>query len=138
MDVRNNTTSSNGSLDQGVELFITSDGKLQMSWSNSLDFEIFGCVTCKLENLSSQVLKNGSAINCGSSSNSIVSANFALQESMDSSNWELNSKIRKVRNFRRTRVIQPYELSSRLKFVRWAITEMLRVDITEADIGQLC
>jgi hypothetical protein len=57
---------------------------------------------------------------------------------MDSSNWELNSKIRKVRNFRRTRVIQPYELSSRLKFVRWAITEMLRVDITEADIGQLC
>lgn len=93
MDVRNDTTTGNGGLDQGIELLVTSNGKLQMSWGNSLHLKILGSVTGKLENLSSEVLKNGSAVDSGSGTDSVVGADFTLQESMDSSDWELNSKI---------------------------------------------
>lgn len=51
MDVWDNTSSSNGSLDQRIQLLISSDGKLQMSWCNSLHLKILGCVTSQLENL---------------------------------------------------------------------------------------
>lgn len=91
------TSSSDGGLDEGVELLITSDGELKMSWSDSLHLKILGGVTGELKNLSGQVLKDGSAVNCGSGSNSAVGANSALQDSMDSSNWELkNSKFKSM------------------------------------------
>ena len=40
VDVRDNTTSSNSSLDKSVELFVTSDGEQQVSGSDSLNFKI--------------------------------------------------------------------------------------------------
>lgn len=89
MNVRNDTTASDGSFDQGVELFVSSDGKLKMSWCDSLHLEILRGVTSKLKNLSSQVLEDGSTVDGRSGSNSTVGADSALQESMDSSNWEL-------------------------------------------------
>ena len=95
MDVWDDTSTSDGSLDKSVELFVTSDSELEMSWSDSLDLKIFGSVTGELKNLSGQVLKDGGAVNCGSSSNSAVGADSALQDSVDSSNWELrNSKFK--------------------------------------------
>ena len=93
MDVWDDTSSSDGGFDEGVELLITSNGELEMSWSDSLDLKILGGVTSELENLSGQVLKDGSAVNGGSGSNSAVGTHSALQDSVDSSNWELyNSK----------------------------------------------
>ena len=91
VDVRNDTTASDCGLDQSVELFVSPDGKLQMSWGNSLDLEVLWSVTSKLKNLGRQVLENSSAIDCWSGTNSTVGADSALQESMDSSDWELNS-----------------------------------------------
>lgn len=89
VDVWDDTTTSNGCFDQSVELFVSSDGKLEMSWCNSLDLEIFGSVTSKLKNLSSEVLKDGSTVDCWCSTNSAVGTDSALQESVDSSNREL-------------------------------------------------
>lgn len=89
MDVWDNTTASDGGLDESVELLITSDSELQVSWSDSLNLKILGSVTSKLENLSGQVLKDSSAVNGGGSTDSAVGTNSALQNSMDSSNWEL-------------------------------------------------
>jgi len=40
VDVGDDTTASNGSLDQGVQLLVSSDGQLQMSGGDPLDFEI--------------------------------------------------------------------------------------------------
>ena len=40
VDVRDDTTTSNGSLDQGVKLFVSSDSELQVSWGDSLDFKV--------------------------------------------------------------------------------------------------
>ena len=90
MDVWDDTTASDGGFDEGIKLLVTSDSKLQMSWGDSLDLKIFGSVTGELKNLSGQVLKDGSAVNCGSSSNSAVGADSRLEESMDSSNGELH------------------------------------------------
>lgn len=62
VNVRNDTSSSNGSLDEKVELFVTSNGELKMSGGDSSDFEVFGGVSSQLQNLSSQVLENGSCV----------------------------------------------------------------------------
>lgn len=90
VDVWDNTTTSNGSFNQGVQLFVTSDGKLQVSWSDSLYLQVLWGVTSKLQNFSSQILKNGSAVYSWGSSNSAVGTNSALQKSMNSSDRELH------------------------------------------------
>lgn len=64
MDVRDHTTASNSGLDEGVELLITSNSELQMSRSNSLHLEILGGVAGQLEDLSGQVLKDSSCVDC--------------------------------------------------------------------------
>lgn len=92
MDVGDHTTTSDGSLDQGVELLITSNGQLQVSWGNSLHLQVLGSVTSELQDLSSQVLEDGSAVDSRCCSNSAVGADSALQESMNSSDGELYSK----------------------------------------------
>ena len=85
----NDTTTSNGSFDQSVKFFISSDSQLEMSWSDSLHFKILRSVSCEFENFGCQILKDSSAVNCGGSTNSRVSTYSALQESMNSTDWEL-------------------------------------------------
>ena len=85
-----NTTSSNGSLDESVELFITSDGEQQVSGSDSLDFKILWSVSCELKNLSSKVFKDSSTVDSWGGTYSRVGADSAFKESMDSSDGELN------------------------------------------------
>ena len=94
MDVWNHTTASDRGLDEGVELLVASDCELQMSWSNSLHLKIFGSVTSELEDLSGQVLEDGGAVDGGGGSDSAVGTHSALEDSMDSADWELNSKIK--------------------------------------------
>ncbi len=89
MDVGDHTTAGDSSLDQGIEFLVSSDGKLQMSWSNSLDLQVLGGVTCELKDLCGQVLEDSSSVHGGGSSNSGVGCDSALQESVDSSHWEL-------------------------------------------------
>ena len=74
MNVRDHTTASNSSLDKSVELFITSDCELEVSRCDSFHLKILACVA---------------SINGRSCSNSAVSANSTLQESVNSSNGEL-------------------------------------------------
>ena len=90
MDVRDNTTSSNSSLDKSVELFVTSDGEQQVSRSDSLNLEILRSISSELKNLSGEVLKDSSTVDGRSSSYSGVGTDSALKESVDSSNGELN------------------------------------------------
>ena len=89
MNVRDNTSTSDGSLDKGVELLITSDSKLQVSWGDSLDLKIFGSVTSELKDLSGQVLEDGSTVDCRCGSDSAVGTHSVFQNSMNSSDWEL-------------------------------------------------
>jgi hypothetical protein len=63
VDVRDNTTASDGGLDEGIELLVTADSELQVAGSNTLNFQVLGGIACKFENFSSQVLKDSSRVN---------------------------------------------------------------------------
>jgi len=74
---------------QLVQLFVVSDGELDVSWHNS-GLVVSGGVTGELQNLSCEVFEDGGHVDWGTGSNSLgVSA--LLQESGDSSDWELKS-----------------------------------------------
>jgi hypothetical protein len=45
VDVRQDTTTGDGRSNHDVELFVTSDGELEMTRCNALDFEVLGGVT---------------------------------------------------------------------------------------------
>lgn len=92
MNVGDHTTASDGGLDQGVELLVASDGELEVSRSNSLHLKVLGGVASKLKNLSSEVLEDSGSVDGRSSSDSAVSVNSALQESVNSSNGELHEE----------------------------------------------
>lgn len=98
MDVRDDTTAGNGSLDESVKLLVTSDCELEVSRCDSLHLKVLASVAGQLENLSCQVLEDSCCVNGRSSTNSAVSANSALQESVNSSNGELKIKhiVRKI------------------------------------------
>jgi hypothetical protein len=44
VDVRQDTSKGDGGADEGIELFVTSDGQLKMARGDTLDLEILGCV----------------------------------------------------------------------------------------------
>jgi len=91
VDVWENTSGGDGGiLKKSVELLIVSDGQLDVSWDDSGLLVVLGGVTGELENLSGEVLKDGSEVDWSTSSNSLgVSSLF--HESSDSSDWELKS-----------------------------------------------
>ena len=93
MDVGDHTTSSNGSLDQSIEFFVTADSQLEVTGSYSLHLQVFASVAGKLEHLSSEVLKNSSSVDCRCGSNTAVRAHSTFQESVNSANWELKKKL---------------------------------------------
>jgi len=79
VDVWDHTSSGNGSLDQWVQLLVSSDGQLQVSWSNSLDLEILGSVASKFEDLGCEVLEDGCRVNSSSGSNSLGCAHSLFE-----------------------------------------------------------
>ena len=89
VDVRDDTTAGDSRLDEGVELLVTSDGEQQVSRRDSLDLKILGGVAGKLEDLGGEVLKDGSTVDGRGGTDSAVGAHSALQESVDSSDGEL-------------------------------------------------
>ena len=89
VNVGDHTTTSDGCLDESVELLITSNSELEVSGCDSFHLKILAGVSGELEDLSSQVLEDSCSINGRSGSNSAVSANSTLQESVNSSNGEL-------------------------------------------------
>ena len=91
MNVRDNSTTSNGGLDEEIEFLVTSDSQLQMSGGDSSDFEVLGSVTSQLKHLSSQVLQDSCGVDGSSRSHSVTGRDSALQESMDSSDGELKT-----------------------------------------------
>jgi len=44
VDMRQDTSESDGRSDEGVEFLVTTDGKLKMPGCNTLDLEVLGCV----------------------------------------------------------------------------------------------
>ena len=91
LDVGQPTTLSNGhSLEQLVQLFVVSDGHLQVSGNDSPFVFVSGSVSYQLQAFSSQVLQHSCKVGWGTSSNSLSVVSFA-DASVDSSNGELQT-----------------------------------------------
>lgn len=100
MDVGNDTTASNGSLDQSVQLFVTADSQLQVTGSDALHLKILRGIASELEHLSGEVLQDRSGVNGRGGAHAAVRANSALQKSVNSSNRELCKSKRSARSRR--------------------------------------
>ena len=91
VDVWKDTTSGDGSVShESGEFFVVSDSKLDVSWDDSASSVVSGGVTCELEDLSGEVLKDGSEVDWSSGTNS-GGVSSVSQKSGDSSDWELES-----------------------------------------------
>ena len=89
VNVRDHSTPSYGSFDKRIQLFITTDCKLQVAWSDRLNFEILGCITCQLQHLSGEVLQNHRTLHCSSGTDPSVACGMSLQMSMDAAHRKL-------------------------------------------------
>ena len=66
------SSTGDGGFDEDVQLFVSSDSQLQVSWGNSSDVQFLGGVSGQLEDLSSQVLEDGGSVDCGGGADSVV------------------------------------------------------------------
>ncbi len=89
MDVGKNTTSSDGDTAQKlVELLIVADGELNVSGDNTGPLVVASGIASKLEDLSGQVLHDGSEVHGGTTSDTRSVAALA-QEARDTADGEL-------------------------------------------------
>ena len=45
VDVRDDTTASDGGFNKRVEFFVSANSQLQVAWGDALDFKVFASVT---------------------------------------------------------------------------------------------
>ena len=83
MDVRDDASSSNRGLDQRVQLLVSPDGELEMPGGDSLHLQVLTGVAGQLEDLSSEVLQDGGAVDGSGGSNTARAEAPALQMTMD-------------------------------------------------------
>lgn len=75
VNVGDHTTTGDGSLDEGVELLVTTDSELQVAGSYAFDLKVLAGVTCQLKNLSSEVLEDSCRVDSRGSTNTGASVN---------------------------------------------------------------
>ena len=89
VDVRDDTTTCNGALDEGVELLISTDGQLKVARGDTLNLQILASIPSQLQNLSGQVLQDGSRVNGCSGTNTTICLSPLLKLAVDTANREL-------------------------------------------------
>ena len=93
LDVGQDTSLGNGhSGEKFVQFLVITDGQLQMPGDDPGLLVVTGSVTGKLEDLSGEVLKDGSKVHGGTSTNT-GSKLTLLQEAANTGNWELKSSL---------------------------------------------
>ena len=92
MDVGDDTSSSNGGLDQGVKLLVSADGELQMARGDALHLEILGGIACKLKHLGGQVLEDGGAVDGSGGTNTASVEGPLLEDTVHTANGELHKE----------------------------------------------
>ena len=90
VNVRNDTSASDCGLDECIQFFVTTNGKLQVARSNTLNFQIFGCISCQLKNFGSQVFKNSGSVHSSGGTNTLSLRNPSLEVSVDTADRKLH------------------------------------------------
>ena len=91
LDVGQDTSLGDGDAgEELVQLFVVSDGELKVTGDDPGLLVVTGGVASQLEDLSGQVLHDGSHVDWGTSSNTLSIVSLP-QETMDTSNGELKA-----------------------------------------------
>ena len=91
LDVGEDTTlSDSNTTEEFVQFIVVPDSELKVSWDDPGFFVVPGSVTSELENLSGEILENGSEVDWGTSANTFSVVTFS-EDSVDASNGELKS-----------------------------------------------
>lgn len=91
VDVRDDTTAGDRRLDQAVQLLVSADGELQVTRRDTLHLQILGRVAGQLEDLSGQVLEDGSGVDSRGRTDASVASRAVLQVPVDTTDGELES-----------------------------------------------
>ena len=89
MDVGDDTTTSDGALDKGVQLFITADRQLEVAGRDALHLEIFARVPSQLKDLCCQVLQDCCRVHSSGCSHPAAGLDPFFQLAMDTPDGEL-------------------------------------------------
>ena len=91
LDVGEDSTLGNGDTsEQFVQLFIITDGQLEMAGDDPGLLVVTGSIASQLKDLSCEVLHDSSHVDWGSGTNT-PSVVALAKETVDTSNWELES-----------------------------------------------
>ena len=93
MDVWDNTSAGDRGLDQGVQFFVSSDGELQVARRNTLHLQILAGVSGQFQDLGGEVFQDCRRIHGGRGSHSVALVDGILQESMDTTDRELQTGL---------------------------------------------
>lgn len=93
MNVGNDTSTRNRRLDQGIEFFVTTNGELQMPRRNALDLQVLAGVSRQFEHFGRQVFENGRRVDGGGGSDAVALVDGLFQETMDATDWELQTSL---------------------------------------------
>lgn len=120
MDVGNDATSGDGGLYEGVEFLVSANGELQVTRSDTLHFEIFTGIASELENFGGEVFEDGRGVNRRGGPDSLVGVNATLEESMNSSDGELQGEV--TQSYDNDTYLKAGALGSRLRSFlgRWS------------------
>lgn len=91
LDVWQNTSLGDGDSGQElVQLLVITDGQLQVTWDDSGLLVVTSGVSSQLEDLSGQVLHDGSQVDWSSGTNALSVVALA-EKTMDTTDWELET-----------------------------------------------
>jgi hypothetical protein len=91
LDVGQDTSLGDGDSGQElVQLLVVADGQLQVTWDDSGLLVVTSGVSSQLEDLSGQVLHDGSQVDWSSGTDALGVVSLA-QKTMDTTDWELET-----------------------------------------------
>lgn len=93
VNVRNDTSSRNGGLDERVQFFVSPNGELQMARRNALDLEILAGITRQLEDFGREVLEDGRRVDGRGRSDAVALVHGLLEETVHTTDGELQTSL---------------------------------------------
>jgi hypothetical protein len=97
VDVGQDTSTSDGGLNELIQFVVGADGEQQVTGVDTLHTHILSGVTSQLQQLGSQILQNSSAVHSSSGSDTTAGVGALLQETMDTSDGELQTSSLRAR-----------------------------------------
>ncbi len=89
MDVWNDTSTGDGSLDQCIEFLVSTNGKLQVTRCDALHFKILTCVPGQFEHFGRKVFQDCRCVNGGGGTDALTMLDRSFQETVNPTNGEL-------------------------------------------------